>query len=180
MPTPSFSYPTFSMRAFALDDSIPLHKILGDPDVIRYMPFKSQPSLEKVQKLVCEHIAHWDKFGYGWWALESNPDYKFIGWCGLEYLPELDETEVGYLLAKDAWGKGIATQAVKTSLKFAFTSAGLQRIIGLVHPQNIASIRVLEKNGLAKTAELDLWSMHLVELQISSTQYNSSSPLKLS
>lgn len=162
---PSYSFTCFNMRVLTSGDAVELHSILSDPEVIRYMPFKSAPSLERVQKIIQDHIDHWAKFRYGWWALESKPEAKFIGWCGLEYLPELDETEVGYLLEKSAWGKGIASLAVKASLDFAFKSAGLNKVIGLVHPENTASLRVLEKNGLRKVDELELWGMQLIRLQ---------------
>lgn len=166
---PSYSFPTFNMRVFTIDDAIELHAILSDPKVIRFMPFKSSPSLVRVQKLVQDHIDHWVKFRYGWWAIESKPESRLIGWCGLEYLLELDETEVGYLLAKSAWGMGIASLAVKASLDFAFKSTRLKKVIGLVHPDNAASIRVLEKNGLKKVDQIDLWGMQLVRYQIEDT-----------
>lgn len=163
---PSYSFNCFNMRGFTSSDAVEVRSILSDPEVTRYMPFKPAPSLERVQKIIQDHIDHWAKFRYGWWALESKPEGRLIGWCGLEYLPELDETEVGYLLAKSAWGKGIASLAVKASLDFAFKSAGLNKVIGLVHPENTASVRVLEKNGMRKIDDVNLWGMQLARYQV--------------
>lgn len=170
---PIYSFKLFQMRPFTSADAPTLHAILNDPEVIRYMPWKAVPTAEKVQKMVDVHIHLWDDFGYGWWGLELLPEKQFIGWCGLEYLPETDEVEVGYLLGKASWGKGIASQAAGKSLEFAFTKAKLNRIVGLVHPENTGSIKVLQKIGMTLMDELDLWGMHLLRFQIQKPEHHS-------
>jgi ribosomal-protein-alanine N-acetyltransferase len=92
---------------------------------------------------------HWDEHGFGWWALALQDDDLLVGWCGLNYLPETDEVELKYLLAEEFWGRGIATEASKASLKYALTDTNLDLIIGIVHPENVASQRVLEKVGMS-------------------------------
>lgn len=166
MSVPIYSLEQFRMRAFTSEDAIPLHKILNDAEVTRYMPFDLPLTFKSVQKFVDHHVQLWKKFGYGWWTLETLPEKEFIGWCGLEYLPETDETEVGYLLRKESWGKGIATMAAKKSLEYAFSTTKLDRIVGLVHPENIGSIRVLEKIGMRRLDEIDLWGMHFLRYQV--------------
>jgi ribosomal-protein-alanine N-acetyltransferase len=74
-----------------------------------------------------------------------------LGWCGLGVLDETGEVEVKYLLRPDSWGRGLATEAARQSLGYAFGEAGLDLVIGLTHPENIASQRVLEKIGLTFT-----------------------------
>ena len=85
-----------------------------------------------------------------------------IGWCGLEYLPELRETEIAYLLSRAAWGRGYATEAAGAALRFGFESARLEELIGLVHPDNAGSIRVLEKIGMRQADRLTLWGMEML------------------
>jgi RimJ/RimL family protein N-acetyltransferase len=92
---------------------------------------------------------HWDEHGYGWWALSLADGDRLMGWCGLNFLPETDEVELKYLLAEAFWGKGIATEASRVSLTYALTDTEIDPIIGLVHPENIASQRVLEKVGMS-------------------------------
>jgi ribosomal-protein-alanine N-acetyltransferase len=70
-----------------------------------------------------------------------------MGWCGLQYLPETGETEIGYLLGKPFWGKGFATEAAGEALKFGFEKLSLEIIIAIVHPENTASNRVIQKLG---------------------------------
>ena len=72
----------------------------------------------------------------------------FVGFCGLKYLDNTSEIEVGYRLAKKFWGKGFATEAARASLHYGFETLGLDRIVAVVQPENAASCRVIEKIGL--------------------------------
>jgi len=71
-----------------------------------------------------------------------------VGWNGLQYLPESEETEVGYLLARPLWGQGLATEGARVSLEFGFSELKCTTIIALAHPDNGASRRVMEKLGM--------------------------------
>ena len=92
----------------------------------------------------------------------TRHDNRLVGWDGLQHLPELDETEVAYLLSRRVWGHGYATEAGRAAIQFGFETAGLDQIIGLVHPDNIASIRVLEKCGLGFVNRIALRRMDLL------------------
>jgi RimJ/RimL family protein N-acetyltransferase len=89
-------------------------------------------------------------------------EQEIIGWAGLQSLPELDETKVGFLLERPFWGKGYATEAALASLRFGFENYYLDRIIALVHPDNLASRRVIEKCGMVYVENLSLWGIELV------------------
>jgi len=136
------------LRPFTEDDAQPLYGILCQDDILRYFPNPGPPSPERVQRLVAHQLDHWAEHGLGWWAVQPHGARELIGWCGLQFLPETQETEVGYLLSRPFWGQGLATEAARTSLQFGFEELGLESIIGLVHPDNIASQRVLEKLGM--------------------------------
>ena len=138
------------MRAFGEPDAKPLYEIMEERGVLRYFPSPLPPPFERVQRLVQEQLEHWQEYGYGWWALErlQRPG-MFIGWAGLQYLPETDETEVGYLLGSAYWGRGLATEAARASVRYGFEELSLRQIVGIVHPDNVASQRVLEKAGLS-------------------------------
>ncbi len=151
MNTSTLTTQRLKLRPFTLDDVDPLYRILLDPDMLRYFPNSAQPSRERVEKIVREQIKHWAKYSYGWWALEPITEPKLIGWCGLQYLPDTDEIEVGYLLDKAYWSQGLTTEAAQISLQYGFENLALEQIIGITHPDNIASQRVLEKIGLQFT-----------------------------
>jgi RimJ/RimL family protein N-acetyltransferase len=89
----------------------------------------------------------------------------------LQYLPETDETEVGYLLGKTFWGKGIATSTALVSIAYGFKTMQLPRIVALVHPQNNASIRVIEKIGMKPVDRINLWDMDLMRYAVNKKEY---------
>jgi RimJ/RimL family protein N-acetyltransferase len=148
-----------TLRPFTLQDSGPLHRILGDRDVLRYFPNPQSPSLDRVERMIAHQLEHWQEHGYGWWAVEPTPTGEFIGWCGLQFLSETEETEVGYLLGKPFWGQGLATEGAQTSLLYGFEDLGLETIVAIVHPENIASQRVIEKLGMSFTGRAHYFGM---------------------
>lgn len=148
MSTPVIKTPRLKLRPFSLDDAEDLHQILYTPGVLQYYPSSDPPDLDRVQKLVQRQIEHWKEHDFGWWAVEPLSDHGLIGWSGLQYLPETDEIEIGYLLSKDFWGKGLATESARAGIDYGFDQLGIAEIIGIVHPDHIASQRVLEKIGL--------------------------------
>jgi ribosomal-protein-alanine N-acetyltransferase len=138
------------LRPFVEPDVDPLHRVMSDPEVLRYFPSPNPPARDQIERLIEFQLKHWDQHGYGWWAVCATdlPEAPLIGWAGLQYLPETDETEVGYLLDKGHWGRGLATEAARSSVRFGFDDLGIEAIVGIVHPENVASQRVLEKAGL--------------------------------
>jgi ribosomal-protein-alanine N-acetyltransferase len=81
-----------------------------------------------------------------------------FGWNGLQYLPDTDEIEIGYILAKPFWNQGLTTEAAFEGLRFVFEELGLDEIVAIIHPENLASQRVAEKLGLHFTRQAGvLW-----------------------
>ncbi len=136
------------LRPFAEQDVDPLFAILQAPNIMQYFPRTGAPPREAVERLIQQQLKHWDEHKYGWWAVEWRDKPGILGWAGLTYLPETEETEVAYLLRKEVWGQGLATEAARAALKFGFERFTFPFIIGITHPENIASQRVLEKSGL--------------------------------
>lgn len=95
-------------------------------------------------------------------SMSSGRRQEIIGWAGLQFLPELNEIEVGYLLDQPFWGKGYATEAARASLRFGFEHFGFPRMIALVHPENIASRRVIEKCGMRYEKTISIWGVELM------------------
>ena len=88
-------------------------------------------------------------------AVTLLPEGELVGWCGLGPLPtEESEIEIYYGLSSAAWGRGIATEAAAALLGYGFESAGLERIVAIVRPENPASRRVLEKIGMVYRHDL--------------------------
>lgn len=163
---PSLQTPNLALRPLHPADAAVLHRINQSEGVLRYFPIPTPPPLEKVQRFLAGQQAHWDQYGYGNWGILPEGEKQIIGWAGLQYLPELNETEVGFLLDRPFWGKGYATAAARASLAFGFEQCSLDHIIALVHSENLASRRVIEKCGMIYVETLTLWGMELMRYKL--------------
>ena len=163
--------PRLILRGFQPEDLEPLHAILSDREVIRYLPRSEPWPLEIVQKVMNRQNTHWETHGYGWYVLECQADHALIGWCGLGFLDETQEVEIKYLLKKSHWGLGYATEGSRHCLAAGFTQLGLDEIVGLVFPQNQASRHVLEKLGLSLSGNLPYFGFDLDHYSINKDSY---------
>jgi [ribosomal protein S5]-alanine N-acetyltransferase len=161
MTIPTFQTRSLTLRPLALTDAPPLFEILQEPGILQYFPPAPPPSLERTERYILRQSAHWEKHGYGHWGVVTPEDERLVGWVGLEFLPELGETEVAYLVSGRVRGRGYASEAGQAALSYGLGNCRLEYIIGLVHPENAASIRVLEKCGLAYVDRLTLWGLEL-------------------
>lgn len=107
----------------------------------------------------------------GGWVITDKVDSQLIGSCEIEYLDETDEYELGYALGKAYWGKGIATEAARATLRFGFESAHLERIIAVVVPVNKASWRVLEHIGFVYEKNARYYDLEVVYYAITHNQF---------
>ncbi len=87
------------------------------------------------------------KHGYGAWLIKDKNDGKVIGGCDFDAAEVGGGVELGYIIGKAYWGKGIATETAKAAVRFGFETVKMERIVGVVVPENTASWRVLERLG---------------------------------
>lgn len=135
----------------------------SDPQVMRYLPPAARDGDQATiaAQRVPAFLAHWKQHGYGIWGVFERGSGALVGHCGLNHIEDYDETEVLYALARHAWGRGLATEAARAAVDFGFGPMGLTRIIALVHPDNVASQRVLAKLGLAYRHDLTFQGMRV-------------------
>ena len=158
---PSLQTSRLVLRPLLLVDIETLYRIYQAEGVLRYFPNPNPPHLEAVKRFIVGQVGHWEKHGYGNWGILLEGGSEIIGWAGLQFLPELDETEVGFLLDRTFWGKGYATEAARASLQFGFEHFNLDHIVALVHPDNLASQHVIEKCGMLFQEMISLWGLDL-------------------
>jgi ribosomal-protein-alanine N-acetyltransferase len=170
--TPTILTTRLSLRPLLPADAVTLHRIYHSEGVLRYFPNPVPPLLKKVQRNIVGQRVHWEKYGYGNWGVLLHGEEEIIGWAGLQYLPELDETEVGFLMDRPFWGKAYATEAALASLEFGFEHFNLSHIIALVHQDNLASRRVIEKCGMTYLDARTLWGIELMRYQIDRSSFN--------
>lgn len=125
-----------------------LCSITSDPDVTKYIGKGELWSAKRTEQFVKGQAENSDRYGFCLWKIGYKPTGTLIGFCGLQHLGETREIEIGWWLAKAFWGKGLATEAARGVLRYGFETIGLQRIVAIAQPANLASIRVMEKIGM--------------------------------
>jgi RimJ/RimL family protein N-acetyltransferase len=139
------------LRPFTLEDVDAHGRIFSDRLVTRFLPrgpYPADKAHDIALRTVSYFIEHWEQYDFGVWAVLDKASGTLIGQCGLNTLEESSEVEVLYLFDRSYWGHGLATEAAQLAVNVGFDHVGLQRIVGLTHPDNIASQRVLQNVGL--------------------------------
>lgn len=145
------------LRAFTLDDAEAYWPLVSDPAVLRYTGETALGSLSEVRELLATRpLRDYDVHGYGRLACVEKATGQLVGFCGLKYLEDLGETDIGYRFLPDCWRKGYATESACAVMHYGAESLGLSRIIGLVEPVNLGSVRVLEKLDLSLESRVTL------------------------
>ncbi len=158
--------PRLVLRNWTLDDLPAAHAIYSHPEVMRWSPAGPSPSLEATRAILEEHLASYAQHGIGKWAVALRATGEVIGYCGvaMELVHGLTpEPELGYRLLPEFQGQGYATEAARAALTHCLTLVGLPRILGLVEPANVASVRVLLKLGMIWQGRMN-WRGKTVDL----------------
>lgn len=160
------------LRMFTPDDLDDLYRLFTDPDVMRYVGKGELMSRHDTETALISIIKHWERHGFGRWAIIDKETQKFIGYGGLRML--IDTPEVVYHLAKPYWRLGLATEMASASLRFGFRSRGFDRIVAIARPENLASIHVMEKIGMRYEKHAVYYDIPVVQYSISKENYQPS------
>jgi RimJ/RimL family protein N-acetyltransferase len=145
------------LREWRDEDLAPFAAMNRDPSV---MEFLSRPLDRAASDAFVERIrAHWRDDGYGLWALERRADAAFLGFVGLAP-PNFDAAftpcvEIGWRLARFAWGHGYATEAAEAVLTWGFETLGLREILSFTTVANHRSRAVMERLGMRHDRDED-------------------------
>jgi ribosomal-protein-alanine N-acetyltransferase len=142
------------LRPWRDDDLDRLAAIYADAEVMRYIGPGTTASRAQTIRSIVRMRAVWEEHGFGMWALEVADSGELIGRQGLSFLDQSPEIEIGYCLARDAWGHGYATESGREVVRYAFEVLGLDHLAGITYPQNQASQEVLKKCGLQYAGEM--------------------------
>lgn len=147
------------LRKLVPEDGIALHKIYQDPGVLRYISGANVGTIEEEQARVHKHIRdYYTRHGHGLWATILKETGTLIGRCGILTweIEGKTELEIAYLIGKAHWGRGYASEAAQAIRDYAFNHKSVDRVISLIHPENIASQKVAEKNGMTLIRSIEL------------------------
>ena len=143
-----------SLRPFRPEDLEDLDRIYSDPEVMRFM---GPTSMEATEAQLRRLVEGWERDGISQWAAIDRATGALIGRIGLlchhDWREERDPIEVGWLLDRPYWGKGLATEGGLASIRYGFQALDRDHIISITRPENLASRRVMEKCGLTQVGE---------------------------
>jgi ribosomal-protein-alanine N-acetyltransferase len=146
--------PRLILRPFRAEDVDLLAPLMADRDFMRFSlgPYNREQTAAFIEKVI-----GWDRAGVpSQFALFTRTEDAFIGYCGFYHHPAegIEDVEIGYRLHPAFWNRGLATEAAREVRDHAFRDLKLPRVISLVHPENIPSRRVAEKNGMSAEKEI--------------------------
>ncbi len=136
------------LRELEASDLPVVTDLLTDPGVMRYWPRPYTP--EECAAWIERHRARYAADGCGYWLAVERETGEPVGQAGI-LMTDVEgtcEAALGYILARRFWGRGYATEASEGCLRFAFERLGSGRVVALVRPENLPSIRVAERLGM--------------------------------
>lgn len=139
-----------TLRQFTLDDLAPLAAMHLDPEVSRFIG--GVKTVEQTRQRLEQWLGEYERYGFSKWAVVLRSTGEFIGRCGLslERFDDIEEWELGWTFARAHWGKGYATEAATAAMDHSFcvSGPGLKKLISLIRPGNLASVRVAQRIGM--------------------------------
>ena len=140
--------------------------IATDVEVMRYITGGVPWTGERIQSFVNRQVELFLERGFCRWKLLLKPAQELIGFCGVGYWRDSPDLEIGWWLGRPYWGRGLATEAARVALRDALERVGLDRIISVARPANVASTRIMEKLGLKLECEFEEDGVRLVRFAI--------------
>ena len=150
--TPRIETDRLLLRGHRIDDLRDCAGMWGDREVTRYIGGKPF-SREEVWSKILRYAGHWSLLGFGYWVIADRASGRFLGEAGFADFKRRIEPdfaglpEIGWALAADAQGVGIATEAVGAVAAWGDQHFGNTTTVCLIHPDNLGSIRVALKSG---------------------------------
>jgi ribosomal-protein-alanine N-acetyltransferase len=137
------------LRSFREEDVDVMAQLFANPD---FMRFSLGVFTEREQTIAfITKVMAWDRAGIpSQFAVVPRGEDAIIGYCGFFYHAEhsIEDIEIGYRLHPDYWNRGLITEAARAVRDHGFRDWKLSRVISLIHPENVPSRRVAEKNGM--------------------------------
>lgn len=141
-----------------------LYRLLSDPEVVKYVGNRQPVPRAETEKALASFGKHWDRYGFGRWAIIEKGTEEFVGFGGLRML--FEKPEIVYHLAKPFWGLGLATEMARAVLRYGFEEHDFEKIVAIAMPENKASIRVMEKIGMDYEGPANYYDIDVVEYAI--------------
>ena len=133
-----------------LDDAGAMFAYASDPEVTRYVLWDTHRSIVDSESFLSFAMEGYERGDFGGWGVVLKDSGAFVGTCGMDggYAPEHARAEIGYVLSREHWGKGLMPEAARAVIRFGFERMSLNRVEARCIAENTASARVMEKAGM--------------------------------
>jgi ribosomal-protein-alanine N-acetyltransferase len=137
------------LRKMRLSDAEAMFAYASEPEVTRYVLWETHGSIQDSENFLRFSVEGYERGDFGGWGVVLKARGTFIGTCGMEIAPEHSRAELGYVLAREHWGRGLMPEAVRRMIRFCFERMDLNRLEARCFAENTASARVMEKAGMS-------------------------------
>ncbi|MCP3980530.1 MAG: GNAT family N-acetyltransferase [bacterium] len=165
--TPVLETDRLILRELTPADADDLYGWFSDPEVMRWFP--STRTREEAEAWIERGLGWYERYGFGFWGAVLRETGALIGYIGL-VVQEVDgdeRVEIGYMLARKYWGHGFATEGAIACREYAFDTLGIDHVISIIHPQNMSSRRVAERNGMTIEKQTVKWDIDVLIYAVS-------------
>jgi RimJ/RimL family protein N-acetyltransferase len=163
-----------TMRPFAEADVQAAFRWFGDSAVMRFTPGGPNRSIAQTRARIARYLSHQTTHGFSKWIIEERMSSLPVGDAGLLVLDEYGWIDLGFRLAPSHWGQGYATEAASAWVRAAFDEFLLARLGAFTHPENLASIRVLEKLGFRRVRRDTVMGMESILFSLEKADFPTS------
>lgn len=151
----TISTPRLRLRMFRESDLDAYAAMSADPEVMRHIGAGGPIERDLAWRGMAAFVGHWALRGIGMWAIEERASGRLIGRAGFLHPEGWPGCEVGWLLARDAWGQGYAHEAVTAAIAHGRSALGVGALISLIRPDNTRSARLAARLGAIRTGSID-------------------------
>ena len=139
-----FETPRLKIRNLELNDFDPFHEMQSNPKVMQFTtgrPWTKEENKASLNKCINHYAQPGNNFWV--WAGERKADGEFIGTAAI-----VEENEIGYRFLEKYWGQGYGQEIADGLINYAFGKLGVEKVIAFVEPENIGSVKILERTVL--------------------------------
>jgi RimJ/RimL family protein N-acetyltransferase len=133
------------LRPLSIGDLEDFAKLHTDREVTRFISAFDRAESEARLR---QNDAEWRERGHGMLAILDRGSGEFLGRAAVKYWPQFDETELGWTLRREAWGRGYATEAARACITWGFSELEVPYLTAMISPANARSVRVAERLGM--------------------------------
>jgi ribosomal-protein-alanine N-acetyltransferase len=161
------------LRPFEPGDAEELFAVHSEPSTFEFIGSGPPQSPDDTRARIARATAHFEEHGFAMSAVVERASGRVIGDCGLQLLEGGPEVELGYRLGSAYRGRGFATEAGRAWLAYGLETLGLERIVAVAWPENVASWRVMEKCGMRRVGPGEHYGHETIVYEITRAEFAS-------